>query len=268
MKQNCWLQRAFFHTAIFFERHKSTCSHSNGPVTIYYICRHTHTCIQTYTRARSPESWGIIILYMYTYTYRWNIQTQAQEHTTNTHTPWNAQESILTPICEQPWMRACVCVCAALVQDPRMQANLALLLFGMSFATHIVTKPYVRAFVNVWMCTRQIACGMIIHVLVFDWVCMFVRAYTYKHIDLHTTYLCVCGRDKRKCAWVQERKCIYISYEIHTFWQTVYIHISHPQASEELDKLDTLSYAFNCWWVLLGINFTCQAVVADSMVAR
>jgi len=65
-------------------------------------------------------------------------------------------------------MRACVCVCVALVQDPRMQANLALLLFGMSFATHIVTKPY---------------------------------------------------------------------------------------ASEELDKLDTLSYAFNCWWVLLGINF-------------
>jgi len=175
MKQNCWLQRAFFHTAFFFERHKSTCSHSKGPVTIYYICRHTHTCIQTYTRARSPESWGIIILYMYTYTYRWNIQTQAQEHTTNTHTPWNAQESILTPICEHPWMRACVCVCVALVQDPRMQANLALLLFGMSFATHIVTKPYVRAVVNMWMCARQIACGVTMHVFVLDWVCVFVH---------------------------------------------------------------------------------------------
>jgi len=87
-------------------------------------------------------------------------------------------------------MRACVCVCAALVQDPRMQANLALLLFAMSFATHIVAKPYVRAVVNMWMCERQIACGVISHVFVLDWVCVFVHVYTYVYSCIHV-YLCV-----------------------------------------------------------------------------
>ena len=51
------------------------------------------------------------------------------------------------------------------------------------------------------------------------------------------------------------RKSAYKYHKVFMHFDKQYTLTAHTQASEELDKLDTLSYAFNCWWVLLGINF-------------
>jgi len=148
----------------------------------------------------------LLILYVYKYTYRWSIQTHVQEHT-----PWHAQAFILTLICEHLWMRACVRVCTALVQDPRMQANLALLLFGMSFATHIVTKPYVRALLNLWVCKRLIPCGVIrMWLCLIECACLCVHIHMYMYVNF---YICVCVF---VCIYIHTRIYMYTRIYIHT----------------------------------------------------